>query len=159
MTEPVRSRTLKLRRAGPTDASRLFEWANHPDSRRASLEAQNPIAWNHHRAWFAARLADPRTRIWMIEVDRRAVGQVRLQDKGEGPEIAIYVEPGSRREGVAVRALAMALVEARLIWPGRDAIARVRAENAASRRLFERARFTPRRTAAEALLFTHPIER
>ena len=145
---------MTLRAADITDAAVLFEWVNQSDSRKASLKSQDPVSWGDHCAWLAARLADPGARIWIIEVSGRAAGQIRFQDKGGGPEIAIYVEPEFRRAGIAVSALTAALDRARLIWPGRNAIARVRLENAMSRRLFERAQFSPQDCDGETLIFT-----
>ena len=148
---------ISLRPAGSTDEAQLFEWANLEESRRASLESQAPISWDEHRAWLADRMTDSATRIWIVEVNDLAVGQVRFQDKGNGPEVALYIEPSSRRTGLARRALALALVEAAAVWPSRNVIARVRPENTASRRLFESARFMPEGNEPDELQFTYAL--
>lgn len=127
----------RIRRAGTGDVERLFEWVRRPDSLRSSIITRTAPNRQDHRRWFADRLSDPGTRIWIVECGREPVGQVRFQDKGMGPEISIYVEAAARRRGFASRALQLALAEARSVWPGAVAIARVRTNNERSRRFFE----------------------
>ncbi len=131
------ARRIELRPAGPEDAELLFGWANAPESRDASLRDQGAIDWDHHRKWFADRLRDPNSAIWMLEEKATPVGQIRFQDHGEGPEIAIFVCRAARRRGIARIALDKALRLARVQWPDTSMIARVRMGNQASRRLFE----------------------
>jgi len=128
-----------LRPASATDARLFFDWANRDDSIASSLVTQGHIPWEEHRAWFEARLQDGNSRAWVLEVSGRAVGQIRLQDKGEGPEVSIYVEPQDRGHGTA--ALATALEQAGTIWPGAQILARVRHDNTASQVFFRKAGF------------------
>ena len=116
-----------------------------------------PVAWDSHKGWFETRLADPHTRIWIVERDAIAVGAVRLQDKGDGPEVAIYIDAPARGAGIAGAALSLALDEAHSVWPGREAIARVRSDNIASRRLFEGAGFALRHQAEDHLVYLRAL--
>jgi RimJ/RimL family protein N-acetyltransferase len=148
MTAPAQARSsVRLRPANAGDAALLFEWLNRPDSLAASLDTAAPVAWQDHERWLTARLADPGTRLWIVERDGAPVGQVRLQDKGDGPEVAIYIDPAARGGGIAGAALDHALGEGALAWPGATAIARVRLDNARSQRLFERAGFVKKARA------------
>lgn len=158
MSAPARTQpAMRLRPVTAEDAALLFVWLNRPDSLAASLDTSAPVAWDVHKGWFDARLADPRTRIWIVERDAAPVGGIRLQDKGDGPEIAIYIDAPARGAGVAGAALGLALDEAHSVWPGSEAIARVRPDNAASRRLFERAGFALRHRADDQLIYRRTL--
>jgi RimJ/RimL family protein N-acetyltransferase len=132
---------MTLRPASGADARLFFDWANRDDSIASSLATQGHIQWEEHRSWFEARLQDRDTRIWVLEASGRSVGQIRLQDKGEGPEVSIYVEPQDRRCGIAAAALGIALEQASAIWPGVRILARVRHDNTASQVFFRKAGF------------------
>jgi L-amino acid N-acyltransferase YncA len=141
-----------LRRAASADMRLLYEWANRPDSLAASLRTDAPIPLETHRAWFAQRLADPGTRISIAESGGAPAGQARVQDGPEGPEVSIYVEPARRRGGVALALLARAAEDAAELWPGAPLLARVKAGNAASLALFERAGYRLRERRPDHLL-------
>ncbi len=147
---------LELRPAGPDDARLLFDWANTPESRDASLRDQTVIKWDHHRKWFAARLRDPKSAIWIVEEDTTPVGQIRFQDQGEGPEIAIFVCRAARHRGIARFALDTALRLALVQWPDTRVIARAKIGNQASRHLFESAGFRSVTTDPDHLKFVYP---
>ena len=134
--------TVTLRPARANDARLLYEWANDP-AVRAMARDTRPIAWDGHRAWFAARLARADCRILIAEVDGEPVGQVRLDRQGPDggrAEIDISVAPARRGRGHG-RAMLAALPP----WPGVSRlVAVVRRENAASAALFRAAGFTAR---------------
>jgi UDP-2,4-diacetamido-2,4,6-trideoxy-beta-L-altropyranose hydrolase len=158
MSAPASARpVIDLRPVKAGDAALLFAWLNSPDSLAASLDTNAPVARDVHDGWFEARLADPHTRIWIVERDGEAVGSVRFQDKGDGPEVAIYIDESARDAGVAGTALGLALDEAHAVWPGREAIARVRPDNAASQRLFGRAGFAQQQRAQDHLVYTRAL--
>lgn len=158
MSASARTRSaIRLRPTADGDAALLFAWLNRPDSLAASLDTSAPVAWDSHKGWFETRLADPHTRIWIVERDAIAVGAVRLQDKGDGPEVAIYIDAPARGAGIAGAALSLALDEAHSVWPGREAIARVRSDNIASRRLFEGAGFALRHQAEDHLVYLRAL--
>lgn len=158
MLAPARTQpAIRLRPVTAEDGALLFAWLNQPDSLVASLDTSAPVAWDVHKDWFDARLADPSTRIWVVERDATPVGAIRLQDKGDGPEIAIYIDAPTRGAGIAGAALGLALDEARSVWPSSEAIARVRPDNAASRCLFERAGFSQRCQADDQLTYMRTL--
>ena len=131
---------LVLRRASRADAKLLWQWANDPDVRRASFSPE-PIAWETHEPWLEARLAAPGTRIWVLEHDGEAVGQVRYDRAGDAAEIDYSVTAPSRGRGFGAallrRSAPLACGEL-----GVDAlVGLVRDENRASCRTFERAGF------------------
>ena len=127
-----------LRPAVMDDAAVLFEWVNRDEVRSVSLGGGSPIAWESHVGWLRNRLADDRSLVLMAEQDGAPVGYVRFEDKGEGPETAIYLVPEARGHGRATRWLRQGSEQAARRWPGRPVLARIRWDNLASRRLFSR---------------------
>jgi RimJ/RimL family protein N-acetyltransferase len=131
-----------LRRAGLGDSLLLFQWVNRPDSLAGKLATQEPIARKTHDAWFAARLADPETFVWIIESDDKPVGQLRLMKKAGAYEVDIYVLPDRRRSGIAQEALKRGIEELKTARTAPQVLrASVKTENVDSQRLFERAGF------------------
>lgn len=127
---------MKLRPVRDSDARLMFDWVNSPESLAGKLETRDPIPWETHAKWFAARLADPDTRLWMAESDNRAVGQVRVQRTRTGLEIDVFVAAECRRRGLGRRMLAAAAAECAAHWPGLPLVAKVKLDNVASQRLF-----------------------
>jgi RimJ/RimL family protein N-acetyltransferase len=117
---------------------------------RGASRSTDAISSGQHAAWFARRLADPATRIYIVEHDGAPVGQVRVDrlDAGRG-EIHVALAPQARGRGLAATALTLAVSRgAREL--GLDAIeANVRVHNEPSLRAFARAGFTRVRSDAE----------
>ena len=128
---------ISLRPVAIEDARRLLEWVNAPDSLEQREKAATMIAWPEHEKWFSQRLVDPGTHMFIVEADGEIIGQVRLQAGDGGFAVDIYIIPMARQGGHAKRALAIALSEVK----ERSVIARVKATNHASRRLFQAAGF------------------
>jgi UDP-2,4-diacetamido-2,4,6-trideoxy-beta-L-altropyranose hydrolase len=134
--------TVALRRAGATDSDLVFQWVNLADSLAGKLQTQRPIAREEHERWFAARLADPDTFLWIIEAKSKPVGQLRLINRGGVYEIDIYVEADARRTGVAHTALRLGMAELAKLREGQTTFrALVKRSNVASQRFFEREGF------------------
>lgn len=144
---------LTFRRAVASDARLLFDWVNASDSLSQKERTRGPIAWNDHCAWLDARLADPATQIYLLELEGRPVGQVRLQAAGGEHVVDIYVVPAERKRGVAARAIARVLQAATLP----SVVARVKAGNAASMRLFAGAGFTPEGQEGEMIVYRRRV--
>jgi len=130
-------RDLRLRPVDREDCELLFSWANNPDARAASFHSAE-IPWEEHSQWFARRLADPQSVIYIGEnLTGEEIGEVRFQLEGEKGILSILVAPQFRRAGwgkdlivFSIRALARARGLRRV-----DAY--VKPDNRASIRLFE----------------------
>lgn len=142
-----------LRPAITEDVDRLFAWVNMPDSLAGKLRTARPIPYDSHRRWCESRLADPSCRIRIIELDGVPVGQLRLEPGSYGYEVDIYVEAGSRQNGLAANALAQAIADLRANEPESVFIATIRSENQASRCLFERLGFRLTASAPDHLVY------
>ena len=139
-----------LRRAGAADSELLFDWVNRPESLAAKLETREPITRETHERWFAARLDSPVTRIWIAERAGAPVGQVRAERDREGRvHVDVFVVPEARGAGLAFAMVDELVREVAATWPGATLVARVRVDNAASRRLFAKAGFEVTETHAD----------
>ena len=129
--------TARLRAAGAADGALLFEWVNSPDSLANKERTKRPIPRAEHERWFAKRLNDPATRIWIVEADDQPIGQVRLQCKAGVAEVDIYIATEWRGQGHARAALRDAIAHFRQNESDRPVVARVLTDNSASLALFE----------------------
>lgn len=130
-----------LRRAGSDDCRRIWEWRNEASARQASFNTE-AIPYDAHRRWYSEKMADPRVWFYLaLDERRREVGYLRFDLTDDEAEISLVVDARERGEGLGtalvktgvelmLRSLAVARVTAR-----------VRQDNPASRRLFERAGF------------------
>lgn len=133
-------RELHLRNARESDCKLLLDWANDPAARTSSFHSTN-IQVEEHARWFAERLDDPQSLIYIGEACSQAVGQVRFQFNGNGAVISVGIAPECRGKGwgaTLVTQATRALARNRFI----DHVdAFVKPENAASIRLFQRSGF------------------
>jgi pseudaminic acid synthase len=123
-----------VRRATPDDALDVLAWRNDPTTRAMSRNGE-VVGEAEHRAWFEGALSDADCLLLVGEEGGDKVGMVRI-DRGETSEISININPRLRGTGRGGELLSKALA-------GCDSplVAEVKHENAASRRLFERAGF------------------
>lgn len=106
---------LSLRRAGPQDEGFLLRLRNDRKVRRYSLSRVR-IPLEEHRRWFRNKLADPLSRIYLIEGPRgRPLGQARIDARGGARgEVSIALIPAIRGGGLGTLALLRAARRARL---------------------------------------------
>ncbi len=142
-----------LRPARAEDSDLLFSWVNTPDARSAALNDSGPVAREIHEAWFAEHLQDRQCRIWIIERAGDPAGVVRLEGPAEAVVVSIFVAEGARRGGVAHVAIGQALDDMARTFGAYQAIARVRVENHASRRLFEALGFAVAETRPDHVVY------
>ncbi len=131
-----------LRSVTEADSDQLFEWVNRPDSLSGKAVTSEPISRVTHDNWFAGRLTDPGTMIYLIEVDGNPVGQIRLQQGNSGAfAVDIYIEPGHRGQGIAAWSICQAVSQLRKNYDNARLVALVHRENEASQALFQHAGF------------------
>lgn len=123
---------MRLRKATMDDAERLFHWRNDPVTRAASIN-RDPVAWHDHLAWLEASLTNPLREILIAE-DGVPLGTVRL-DKDLRTEVSITLAPAARGHGQATSLIALAT------QTKGPFVARIRPDNPASRRAFQKAGF------------------
>jgi UDP-2,4-diacetamido-2,4,6-trideoxy-beta-L-altropyranose hydrolase len=132
-----------LRRANPQDCRRLWEWANDP-AVRASAFSTEPIPWDNHQAWFAAKLADPMSAIF-IAIDGKGTpfGQIRFDRNGQaGAEVDVHVTTSERGRGLGSALICAGVEEMLETKAVRMFHAFVKCNNSPSLRAFRKAGFT-----------------
>jgi CMP-N-acetylneuraminic acid synthetase/RimJ/RimL family protein N-acetyltransferase len=139
-----------LRPATAGDSAAIWRWRNDPETRRASFD-EAPVPRETHRRWFADSLARPARRIFVVRVDGADAGMVRLDLAGTDATVSINIAPERRGRGVGTAALAAAAAEAFTRLGARRLVAHVKADNAPSRRAFERAGFAARGQAGQVV--------
>jgi UDP-2,4-diacetamido-2,4,6-trideoxy-beta-L-altropyranose hydrolase len=98
---------LQLRVASEEDVLLLWQWANDAVTRRNSF-AIEPISWINHRAWYAERLASPCTRLWILELKKVPVGQIRYdRTDGRTARISFSIAPAYRGLGLGTQLLSL----------------------------------------------------
>lgn len=139
LVRPTPAHALRLRPAVAADCHYYFALANDPAVRRQSFHSE-PIAWATHQAWFAARLASPATRLFVLDADGLPVGQIRFDCDADEAAISYALDPLVRGRGWGTRLVGLGLE--RMLALGAQRIrAEVKPDNAASIAVFERLGF------------------
>ena len=147
--------TIKLRPAEPNDCHAIFAWANDPETRSASFHTET-ITLKEHESWFATAIDGPDS-LFVIEAQEEPAGVARIEAAGtDRAEISINLAPVARGRGLA-GAVIMALIPLARDQGYRQLLARIRADNARSQRVFENCGFTRESTetvnGTSALIF------
>jgi len=141
MIDEVTTEALGLRLAIGSDVKLLFEWVNTPSSLKNKEKTIVPIEWSTHQNWFNKRLDNPNVRIWIVERNKQAIGQVRVEHDGNKLLIDIFIESLSRGNNYALRALNILIEECQVTYPDVPLYAIIKNENYPSLKLFRRAGF------------------
>jgi L-amino acid N-acyltransferase YncA len=134
---------VSLRRATAADARRLWELRNEETVRGVSFSSE-PIPFDGHQRWLAARLADATVPIFMVNTpDAEAAGYVRFDAVGDELQVSIALAPEARGRGLGSAALRAAVGALRAGGLHRPLVALVRGDNPRSLGAFLRAGFVP----------------
>jgi UDP-2,4-diacetamido-2,4,6-trideoxy-beta-L-altropyranose hydrolase len=128
---------LRLRLAKTEDCKQVFTWANDPETRSVSFSTE-PISWETHVEWFTASLTNP-LRLFFIAVtaEDKPVGQIRFDSNGAGATLSISIDPACRGQGYGKELVLLGVRKAFSDTEIQAIHAYVKAENAASAKLFE----------------------
>ena len=84
--------TLTVRRALADDGRRLHAWRNHPATRRLSGDDAE-IAWDTHRRWLGAALADPDRTLLVASIASTPIGSIRFDRAQSEATVSLYLDP------------------------------------------------------------------
>ena len=132
--------SLRLRPGSSADAYSLWLWANDDDSRRAS-GSRDPIPWDTHVAWLAARLQRQDCLLAILETGRgQPLGTIRFEtiDRWATARLSYAVAPESRGRGYGNELVARGVELLRQAHPAARIEALVRTDNPRSRAIFTR---------------------
>lgn len=132
---------MEFRRADHRDCLDLLAWRNDPAAVAASLTGAG-VDEAAHRAWFARVLADPGRILLIAEADGAKLGMVRFDRGADGWwEVSINLDPAARGRGLAAAILRGGIGAAFAGGDRPPLSARVRRDNPASWKIFERCGF------------------
>jgi RimJ/RimL family protein N-acetyltransferase len=135
MSSPQLPPPILLRPATLADAPFVYAIRNDPQTRAASLNADE-LSYEDHYKWFKTSLTNPKRRLFIAEANGVAIGSGRMDFGSEGITLSWTLAPEQRGRGFG-HALVGALAA---LEPGR-LIALIRSENQPSRRVAEAAGF------------------
>jgi UDP-2,4-diacetamido-2,4,6-trideoxy-beta-L-altropyranose hydrolase len=141
---------VRLRLAEYSDCDTLFDWQQHPQSRRFAHNPKAPTAAEHAR-WFAQTMIDPARLLLIVMCGVEPAGMLRLDRLADGSrKVSILTAPSHYRHGIASAALELA----RRFIPAGELHAEILAGNIPSHALFRRAGYRERGPA----LYVHAAE-
>jgi len=105
------AKKIHMRLARKEDSDVIFEWRNHPDTRKFFFDSSS-IDPETHKTWFSTVLVNP-SRYLLIGEDAagKPVGVVRFDLEENAADISIYLAPQWREEG-----LGTPLLDAAVEW-------------------------------------------
>jgi UDP-2,4-diacetamido-2,4,6-trideoxy-beta-L-altropyranose hydrolase len=152
---PLRVRTVTL-----DDEAMLLEWANDSITRASALSGSQ-ITPQVHKQWLLNRLQNTMTcRMFIVETaEGEPIGQARFELLKDGWRVDYSLPPNLRGRGLGRRLLEVALSQLRN--EGADAIVfgEVKAQNFASRRVFESLGFSVSSGEGETLKYVSDVKR
>ena len=102
---------IKIRKALLEDSEFLFNLRNEESVRKVSGNP-NIIPWENHQAWFKKRLVNPKSIIFIIELEGQSIAQTRYDLGGNGTaldgsdaEVSIAVAKDFRGKGLGTEIL------------------------------------------------------
>ena len=127
---------ISLRPATAADCRQYFDWANDPAVRQQSYNS-DPIPYEQHQRWFAAKLADPAETLYLLSYGDQPLGQVRFSTAGEEAVISYALAAPFRGRGLAAPMLERAIAQLATERPAlRRLLGYVKNSNEASGRVF-----------------------
>lgn len=131
---------IDLRPATADDCRTFFTWANDTAVRAASFDS-NPIEWETHQRWFAAKLHDPRCRLYVARYNDCDLGPVRFESTDEAAIISLSVAPAARGKDLAAALILRAVEQIFRDIPTTAVHAYIKPDNGPSLRAFQIAGF------------------
>ena len=129
-----------LREATTEDRDLLYEWANDPETRRASFHTEK-IAYEEHCRWFDKILNDENELQYILVDQDEPVGQVRLTLEGEDAVVSYSIAPDKRGLGYGKEIIRLTQDLARRHSDIHRLVAQVKPSNPASILCFENCGF------------------
>lgn len=138
-----------LRRAVEEDMDLLFEWANDAVVRRNSFTTDK-ITYEEHKRWFTNILSDSERHQYIYIYDNEPIGQVRITVDNEVAEIGYSICAGNRGMGHGELILELICEQVKCDFPQvQKLVGKVKPDNIASQKAFERAGFVEKYYAYE----------
>ena len=147
---------IKLRNALEKDKKILFKWFNEEEDLKYKLKTKSKISFTEHSLWFSNILSDSKSFLWIIELKKKSVGQIRLDYiKFKYYEIDIHIDKMFRGMNIGKQALMQA--EKKLLKEC-VIISKVKKNNLASLKFFKTSNFVMLRQNQEMWILKKRIK-
>ncbi len=134
--------SIQLRPVTLADAALVYQWRNDPFIVSVGT-TQRAVAWEEHLNWFRQTVAGKSRKMFIIEINSIAAGQVRFDRRDDADcVISVYLLEQFTGKGWGVSAIRQACDITRREWPNIRVIACVRRSNEPARRAFLKSGFT-----------------
>jgi UDP-2,4-diacetamido-2,4,6-trideoxy-beta-L-altropyranose hydrolase len=125
--------SLTLRAAGSYDVDLYFEWANEEDVRLNSING-DLITYDRHIKWFNAKLAESDSKLFVLDLLNRPVGQIRINLNADDYWVVGFsIEKKYRGMGFGKQIIKVLLER----YPDFKFLAYVKTSNVASKKAFQ----------------------
>lgn len=154
---PSAANDIRLRPTDEEDMVLYYNWANDPEVRNSAIQ-NAPISWLTHKEWFAKKLNDSNSHLYVLEAEGLPVGQIRFDKEGSETRIDYSLDTLVRGRGWGPRLVSLGMER----LPRTEAIrllAQVKENNKASRSVFLRLGFTMIEGPNNYLEFRHNLEK
>lgn len=122
-----------LRKAQSGDCHLLFQWINDRITRENSFQVEE-ISYEEHVKWFERKMKDSACQMFILVLDGKEAGQIRLDWEKEQGIISYSIAPDYRGMGLGNKILE--LVEE--FAAGKELVGVVKKQNLASGKCFEK---------------------
>ena len=140
---------LYLRKAELADLDLYYRWANDPEVRRNSFNTEH-IPYEDHVNWFNKAIACDDVVLFVLVADDTPAGQIRINISDSVAEISYSISSEFRGKGYGRRIVSLLIEKIKEEMPGiKTVIARVKPDNAASMKVFEKAGFAMKEVGFE----------
>ncbi len=125
------------------DYEKIFEWRNEPDV-RGQMFNQKVVSWDEHEKFWNDVISDDSKRHgFIINVEGKDCGVIRLDISNDMAEVDIFISKKFQGVGVGQKALEKGIQKAKEMNI-RTITARIKSNNEASPKIFEKNGFVPK---------------
>lgn len=130
-----------LRAVEPGDMDLLYRWANDTNVRQNSFQTA-PIPYEDHEKWLKLHLNDDTCIFYILMVDDKPIGQIRLTTVGGFAEINYSIDTLWRGKGYGGEMIRLVVEEVKRNYPSIKILtAKVKPGNIPSAKCFENNNF------------------
>ena len=144
---------IRLRTACQYDEETYFNWANDSDVRKNAIQTEK-IDWAVHKKWFAKKLNDSNSHLYVLEAKGLPVGQIRFDKEINGTRIDYSLDALVRGRGWGARLVSLGMDTMQKIETIKI-LAEVKTSNKSSQSVFLRLGFTSTESKSGNLIFEH----
>lgn len=148
---PTDTAQIQLRTACQEDVVTYFNWANDPEVRKNAIQTA-PISWLTHKEWFAKRLNDSNSHLYVLDAAGLPVGQIRFDKEGNETRIDYSLDTLVRGRGWGARLVSLGS-ELLQKTESVQLLAEVKVGNVASRSVFLRLGFSMAESKNDYLVY------